>query len=133
MFKSLFVYPAVVNRHQEGPLGAERIAYLESLVARGVAHATLLRHANYCLAVAEAVDRAPRAVPSAPWSAAEVDALAVAWARQRVDLGRATAQRWPHDHFYLVAVEFLGRRASLPPARPDPWRGSWATVIPTPT
>jgi site-specific recombinase XerD len=120
MFASLFVYPAVVKRHQEGPLAVERVAYLEGLVGRGVAHATLLRRANYCLAVAEAVERAPRAPTPAPWSAAEVEALAATWARRQVTAGRAAVPRWPHDNFHLVAVEFFGTLGWLraPPSTP---------------
>ena len=69
MFKSLFVYPAVVKRHQKGPLAEERLAYLEGLVERGVARATLLQRANYCLAIAEALGQARRTSSPALWSA----------------------------------------------------------------
>ncbi len=119
MFESCFVYPAVVKPHREGPLAAERVAYLEGLVGRGAARATVLRRAHYCLAVAEAVGRAPRAL----WSAAEVDALAAAWAQRQVIVGRAAVPRWPHEHFHLVAVEFLGTLGWLraaPPTPPNP-------------
>lgn len=122
MFESLFIDPAVVKRHREGALASERVAYLEGLVERGVARATLLRRANYGLAVAEALGRAPRAAmpTSAPWSEEEVDALAAAWAQRQVTAGRAAVPRWAHEHFHLVAVEFLGTLGWLraPPATP---------------
>ena len=123
MFESLFVYSAVVKRHLKGPLRAERVACLEGLVGLGVAHATLLRRADYCLAVAEALGRIPRAETPAQWCAVEVDALATAWAQWQVTKGRAAGQRWPHDHFHLVAVEFLGTLGWLrapPPTPPNP-------------
>ena len=122
MFESLFVYPAVLRRHQEGPLAAERVAYLEGHVARGVAHATLLRRATYGLAVAEALARTPRAATTARWTPTEVDALAAAWARRQVTAGRAASPQRPHDNFYLVAVEFLGMlgRFGAPPPPSSP-------------
>jgi site-specific recombinase XerD len=132
MFESLFAYPAVVKRHREGPLAAERVAYLEGLVGRGVARATLLRRANYCLAVAEALGRAPRAETPAQWSVVEVDALATAWARRQVTRGRAGGRRWPHDHFHLVAVEFLGTLGWLrapPPTPPYPHEARLADFL----
>jgi integrase/recombinase XerD len=132
MFESLFVYSAVVKRHLEGPLRAERIAYLEGLVGRGVAHATLVGRADYCLAVAEALGRAPRAETTAQWSAVEVDALATAWAQRQVTKGRAAGQRWPHDHFHLVAVEFLGTLGWLrapPPTPPNPHEARLADFL----
>jgi integrase/recombinase XerD len=132
MFDSLFVYPAVVKRHQEGPLAAERVAYLEGLVEHGVAPATLLRRANYCLAVAEALEHAPRAETAAQWSAGEVDALAMAWAKRQVTAGRAAAARWPHDHFHLVAVEFLrslGLLLAPPTSPPNPHEARLADFL----
>jgi site-specific recombinase XerD len=129
MFESLFVYPAVVKRHQEGPLAAERVAYLESLVGGGVARATLLRRANYCLAVAEALGRAPRA---ASWSAAQVEGLALAWAQRQVARGRAAVPRWPQIHFHLVAIEFIGTLGWLlapPPSPPNPHESKLADFL----
>lgn len=132
MFESWFVYPAVVKRHREGPLAAERVAYLEGLVRRGMARATVLRRATYCLAIAEALGRAPHAVTPASWSAAELDALATAWAQRQVTAGRAAVPRWPHEHFRLVAVEFLGTMGWLrapPPAPPNPHEARLADFL----
>ena len=52
MFDPLFSYPSVRRRHREGPLAAERAAYLSDVEARGMARATILRVARYCLCVA---------------------------------------------------------------------------------
>ncbi len=43
MFETLFSYPAVLRRHRDGPLAAERAAYLEGLATQGTARGTLLR------------------------------------------------------------------------------------------
>ena len=42
MFETLYSYPAVIRRHREGPLVAERVSYLERLAAAGAARATRL-------------------------------------------------------------------------------------------
>jgi len=52
MFEKLFTYPAVIRRHREGPLAAERAAYLNDLASRGMARGTLLIRSSYCLCVA---------------------------------------------------------------------------------
>jgi len=52
MFETLFTYPRVLRRHQEGPLAAERDAYLRELAAQGTARGTILRRSSYCLCVA---------------------------------------------------------------------------------
>jgi site-specific recombinase XerD len=122
MFDSLFRYPAVLKRHQEGPLATERAAYLEVLAARGVAHATLLRCAVFSLRVARALDEVGQESDTETFSAAEIDALASAWAAQRVTAGRAAAAHWPRLQFRAVAVEFVATmgRLLLPPPAPDP-------------
>ena len=107
MFESLFSYSAVLKRHQEGPLAADRLAYLEHLALRGYAHETLLRHARGCLCVAQALARARRVNATELWTETEVDVLAAAWAVRQVKRGRAAAPRWPQLHFRSVAVEFI--------------------------
>jgi len=37
MFETLFTYPGALRRHRDGPLAAERAAYLRDLAAQGVA------------------------------------------------------------------------------------------------
>ena len=118
MFESLFVYPGVQERHQEAPFAVERAKYLAQLAERGMPHVTLHRRANYCRHVAIELDRQP---PTQHWSGDAVDALARAWAAARVVDGRAGRERWPYEHFRLVALEFiesLGRLIPRPAAVP---------------
>ncbi|MCP5070868.1 MAG: tyrosine-type recombinase/integrase, partial [bacterium] len=104
MFERLFSYPTVVRRHREGPLAAERAAYLEGLVTDGMALHTILRRASDCLHVAEELERWP---PDHCFTIVEVEALATALAAARVDSGRASGPRWPEERFRSVAADFL--------------------------
>jgi hypothetical protein len=63
MFEKLFSYSAVLRRHCSAPLAAEREAFLEMLEAKGVSHGTLLRTAQYCRCLSEAI---PSLMPA--WS-----------------------------------------------------------------
>ncbi len=120
MFETLFSYPGVLRRHREGPLAAERAAYLEGLVAQGAARATVLRRAGYCLWIARELQRWPR---EHRFRVAEVEGLAAAWAAGRVAGGRAGAPRWPQEHFRFAARDFLkGLGRLIPPAAPPPGR-----------
>jgi integrase/recombinase XerD len=107
MFTSLYSYPAVLKRHQEGPLAAERAAYLERLAARGIVHDTVLRRAVLSLCVAQTLVQTSRASNTEPWTEAEIDALATQWATQRVAQGRATTPHWPRIAFRAIAIELL--------------------------
>jgi len=104
MFETLFTHPAVLRRHVEGPLSAERAAYLTHLAARGMAPGTLLRRASYCLCVAVEVQRWPA---DRCFEGEEIKVLALAWAKGRVACGRAASTRWPQEHFRLAASDFL--------------------------
>jgi site-specific recombinase XerD len=121
MFDSLFTYPGVVKRHKEGPLAAERAAYLEALAARGTARSTLVRRAVFCLCVAQSLDKLDWASDGQLLSAAEIDELACAWAAQQVLNGRAAAPRWPRLHFRAAALEFVAAMGRLraPSATPS--------------
>jgi len=120
MFKTLFSYPSVLRRHCEGPLASERARYLEGLSAQGMARGTILRHASYCLCVAEELGRWP---PDHCFCDEEVQSLAAAWAAKRVEGGRASSLKWPQAHMLLVATEFLRSVSRLqPPAAPQAGR-----------
>ena len=117
MFETLFFYPSVLRRHRDGPLAAERAAFLRSLAAQGMARGTLLRCARYCLCVAEYLKRwlLPR-----PIDAQEIDTLARRWAAERVASGRASGPRWPAEHFRFAATAFLRSSGRLQPPVPKP-------------
>ena len=84
MFETLFTYPGVLRRHREGPLGAERAAYLSELATQCMARGTILRRARYCLCVAVELQRWP---PDYRFEEDEVEALAATWAVGRADSG----------------------------------------------
>jgi integrase/recombinase XerD len=117
MFDPLFSYSSVRRRHREGPLAVERAAYLRDVEARGMARATILRVARYCLCVARELQR--RSLKRV-LNEQEVEALARKWAAQRVESGRATVPRWAAENFRRVAKDFLRScgRLRLKPARP---------------
>jgi site-specific recombinase XerD len=116
-FETLFTYPAVVRRHQEGPLAPERAAYLQQLGARGMKCSTVLRQARYSLRVAEEV---------AQWLAdhlfddEEIAQLASRWAVERIQIGRASGTKWPTENFRIAARDFLAFIGRLRPPRPPP-------------
>lgn len=118
MFETLFTYPQVLRRHQEGPLAAERAAYLSDLVAQGMARGTILRRSSYCLCVAVELGQWP---PDHCFDEHEVERLADAWAAQRPVAGRASSPQWPKVNFRFAAMDFLrsiGRLRSAPAAEP---------------
>jgi len=104
MFETLFTYRAVLRRHREAPLAAERATYLERLAVQGMARATILRRASYCLWVAEKLQQWP---PDYSFDEEEVECLAAAWARKQVAGGRASGWRWPAANFRSAAIDFL--------------------------
>lgn len=118
MFETLFTYPSVRRRHREGPLAAERAAYLIKLADNGMARGTILRLSSYCLCIAIALQRWP---PDRCLDEAEVELLAEEWAAQRAKAGRASSPRWPKVQFRFAATNFLqhlGRLRSSPAAEP---------------
>lgn len=120
VLERLFAYPAVLRRHRDGPLAAERDAYLEGLSARGAARGTLLRMARYCLCVAHEVQRWPS---EKRFSIEELESVAASWAARRVAGGRASATFWPEQQFQFVATELLKTAGRLlPEAVPAPGR-----------
>jgi site-specific recombinase XerD len=116
MFETLFSYPAVLRRHQDGPLAVERSAYLDGLAARGTPRGTLLRRASYCLCIAREFEQRQA---DHVFDTAEIEGVARAWAAQRTAEGRAGGPRWPEEHFRFAATDFLraiGRYRAPPPA-----------------
>jgi len=120
MFDQLFSYPAALQRHRDGPLAEERVAYLESLATQGAARGTLVRRARYCLCVAREVAHWPADHLFDP---VEIESLATEWAARRATEGRAKGPRWPEEHFRFAATSFLRAAERLrPPPSPAPGR-----------
>ena len=101
MFETLFTCPGALRRHREGPLAAERAAYLSELATQGMARGTILRRSSYCLSVAIELERSP---PERCFDEDELEELASAWAAQRHACGRASSLRWPNEHFRFAAT-----------------------------
>lgn len=114
MFERLFTCPGALRRHREGPLAAERAAYLNELEERGMAYGTIVHRSFYCLCIAIALQRSP---PDQSFSEDEVELLADEWASQRVGAGRASSPRWPKAHFRFAATDFLQHLGRFRPSR----------------
>ncbi len=112
MFETLFTCPGALRRHREGPLAAERAAYLRALADQGMARTTILRRSSYCLCVAVELQRWPA---DRSFDDADVDLLAEAWAARRPLIGRASSPRWPKEHFRFTATDFLRNLGRLRP------------------
>ena len=114
MFETLFACPGALRRHREGPLAAERAAYLSELQTQGMARGTILRRSSYCLCVAVEIQRFP---PNHCFGEDEVEALATAWAAGRLACRRASDPRWPKEGFRFAATDFLRSLGRLRLAR----------------
>ena len=125
MFEKLFTCPGALRRHWEGPLAAERAAYLSELADQGMARGTILRRSSYCLCVAVELQRWP---PDRCFDEGEVEALAAAWAAERHAIGRASGPRWPKEQFRFAATDFLRSLDRLCPA-PAPGSGRYDTEL----
>lgn len=112
IFETLYSYPRVLRRHCEGPLAAERAAFIEALAARGVTRETQLRECRYCLCVAREIDRRP---PGRLFDRNDVRTMAEDWAERRVAAGRAATLRWARDQFRATAFNFLRSLRRLKP------------------
>jgi len=118
MFETLFTCPGALRRHREGPLAAERAAYLQAVADQGMAQGTVLRRSSYCLCIAVELQRWPA---DHCFKAAEVEQLAEKWSARRLVIGRASSPRWPKEHFLFTATDFLrslGRFCPTPTAGP---------------
>jgi hypothetical protein len=60
MYEALFSRSAAIQRHRDGPLAAERVAYLESLAAQGTPRTTIRIRADYCLQISKELEQWPR-------------------------------------------------------------------------
>ena len=125
MFETLFKYPASIRRHQKGPLAAERAAYLSEQAAKGLARATILRRASYCLRVAVELQRWPA---DRRLNDDEVEELADSWAAKRFDGAREPSPRFPRENFRFVATDFLQSLGRLS-RKPNPEAGPYESMI----
>ena len=104
MYEALFSHPAAVQRHRDGPLAAERVAYLESLAAQETPRTTMRIRADYCLQISKQLEEWPG---EHRFTQAEVGTMAGAWAAESVVRGRAARPQNPERMFRIAAVAFL--------------------------
>lgn len=108
MFETLFKYPRVVARHRTGPSAEARERFLKHCVGQGLAGATLLRHAQELLVIAERIDITIGETIGLP----AIEAAADRWDREQHDRHRAQAVGWSRKLFVQSAtnwLHFLGR------------------------
>ena len=108
MFDTLFRYPAIVARHQEGRFAAARELFLNHCASQGMAHATLQRCAQELLVVAERIDITVGEVIES----SVIDAAADRWVREQHQRQRVGGPRWSRQLFIQTATDwlrFLGR------------------------
>ena len=118
-FETVFSDPGTVRRHREGPLVAERSAYLDRLASRGLSRLTLRGRARACLRVAGEMGRWP---PDHCFTSAEATTLASDLDTLYVRCEKAGPR------FQLVVPEFLGHLGRLRPD-PPPARGEHAAKV----
>ena len=109
MFETLFSAERVLRRHRDGPLAAQRAAYLQDLVSCGLAPSTLRVRARHCLRIATSLSTWP---PDHLFSTDEVAALDP----RRLASGKAL--RPPVDGFRSTALELLSSLGRLPALAP---------------
>lgn len=103
MFESLFSYPKVLARHQEGSQAPKRARYLKHLADQGAARETLLRTARELLAIADRLDlSADRLI-----GYDEIEAAAQCWAEYQHTRCRAAGEQWSRRLFLDLAVAWL--------------------------
>jgi integrase/recombinase XerD len=120
VFETLFKYPGVVARHQEGPCADLRERYLIHCAGQDLAQATLQHIANESLVIASRLNL----TGAHPISVAEIETAADEWSRHQQRLQRAGCAKWSRDRFVQTAVswlQFLGRlQRSVPEAQQPP-------------
>jgi integrase/recombinase XerD len=123
MFETLFKYPRVLSRHQEGSAVEERKRFLIHCAARGAALATLLRIARELLVIAERIQLTiGKAI-----SADEIETAADEWARYQQCRHHAQGQKWPRELFIHTATNWLGFLGYL--REPEKHRSPFASQI----
>jgi integrase len=114
MFETLFRYPAIIDRHRNGPFAEARERFLEHRNSQGSAPTTLQRCAQELLVVAERIDLTKgKAVESAA-----IETAAERWARDQQQRKRAAGLRWPREFFIKTAKDWLNFLGRLEAAKP---------------
>jgi integrase/recombinase XerD len=117
VFETLFKYPRVLTRHRAGPSAEARERFLIHCASRGLARATLLRHARELLVIAERIDITMGETIDSP----VIEAAADRWAREQHDRQHVQVLQWSQKLFVQTAtnwLRFLGCLKSRPKVVP---------------
>lgn len=117
MFETLFKYPRVLTRHRAGPSAEARERFLSHCVSKGLARATVLRHARELLVIAERIDISMGETIDSP----VIEAAADRWTHEQHDRQRVQVLQWSQKLFLQTAtnwMRFLGRLESRPEVVP---------------
>ena len=119
MFENLFKQPCALSRHRDGPLAAERAAYLAHREKTGAALETLMRLARELLVVVQELDLNAKGLLTPE----QIQAGADRWARRQRRRHRVQTLRWSREFFLQVATDWLGFLGWLqaPAAKPKPF------------
>lgn len=114
MLETLFHYPAIIDRHRNGPFAEARGRFLQHRSSQGSALTTLQLCAQELLVVAERIDLTNgKTVESAV-----IETAAELWARDQQQRKRAVGLRWPRDFFIKTARDWLNFLGCLEAAKP---------------
>jgi len=117
VFETLFKYPRVLTRHRAGPSAEARERFLSHCVSKGLARATVLRHARELLVIAERIDISMGETIDSP----VIEAAADRWTHEQHDRQRVQVLQWSQKLFLQTAtnwMRFLGRLESRPEVVP---------------
>lgn len=103
MFESLFKYPRVLARHQEGPAAEARQRFLNHCSDQGMARATLLRNAREVLVIADRID----VTTGRTITQQEIEGAADRWARDQHKRRRVQEPSWSRALFIQTASSWL--------------------------
>ena len=103
MFETLFEYPAIVTRHRAGPFAEARERFLNHCASQGLARATLQRHAQELLVIAERID-INIGVAISP---SIIEAAADCWAVEQHQGRRTQGLQWSRELFVRTATTWL--------------------------
>jgi integrase/recombinase XerD len=119
VFESLFKYPRVLARHQEGPAAEARRQFVNHCSDRGMARSTLVRTARELLAIADRIDVAAGKTISRE----KIGEAGDDWARDQCRRDRVDEPRWSRSLFTQTAVSWLRflRLLEEPPDQPTPF------------
>lgn len=116
MFETLFTYPGVLRRHQQGRAADARERFLSHCADQGIVRATLHRIARELLVIADRIDITAGQVIALP----DIEASAAGWADEQQHRHRAQQSRWSREFFVQTATSWFRFLGCLEQPEPKP-------------